>query len=95
LNWSPDVFIRDLDGDRLVDIVYGLSNGHLLVFFNQGGGRFTRLTTTLARNEMGRLLEVGDFDADGKQELVYYQSGGSATEKTYIINVYKIDFQKP
>jgi hypothetical protein len=95
LNWSPDVFIRDLDGDRLVDIVYGLSNGRLLVFFNQGGGRFTRLTTALPRNEMGRLLEVGDFDADGKQELVYYQHDGSATEKTYIINVYKIDFQKP
>jgi hypothetical protein len=44
---------------------------------------------------MGRLLEVGDFDADGKQELVCYQYGGSATEKTYIINVYKIDFNKP
>jgi hypothetical protein len=95
LNWSPDVFIRDLDGDRLVDIVYGLSNGRLLVFFNQGGGRFTRLSTTLPRNEMGRLLEVGDFDVDGKKELVYYQYGGSATEKTYIINVYRIDFKKP
>ena len=95
LNWSPDVFIRDLDGDHLVDIVYGLSNGRLLVFFNQGGGRFTRFSTTLPRNEMGRLLEVGDFDADGKKELVYYQYGGSATEKTYIVNVYRIDFKKP
>jgi len=95
LNWSPDVFIRDLDGDGLVDIVYGLNNGRILVYFNQGGGRFTRLTKNLPRNEMGRLLEIGDFDADKKIELVYYQYGGSSIEKSYAINIYSLDFKKP
>jgi hypothetical protein len=89
------VFVRDLDGDRLVDIVYGINNGRLLVFFNQGGGRFTRMTTTLPRGENGVLLTVADFDADGKQDLLYYQYGGSETEKLYFINVYRLDFKKP
>jgi hypothetical protein len=95
LNWSPDFFMRDLDGDRLLDIIYGLSNGRLLVFFNLGAGRFTRLTTNLPKGEWGRLLAVGDFNADGKQELTYYQGGGSPNEKVYIINVYDLDFKKP
>lgn len=95
LSWSPNVFVRDLDGDRLVDIVYGINNGRLLVFFNQGGGRFTRMTTTLPRGENGVLLTVADFDADGKQDLLYYQYGGSETEKLYFINVYRLDFKKP
>ena len=80
---------------ELVCQKYIFDMGRLLVYFNQGGERFARLTTTLPRNEVGRLLKVGDFDADGKQELVYYQYGGSAIEKTYIITVCKIDFQKP
>lgn len=95
LAWSPDVFVRDLDGDRLLDIVYGLHNGRLAVFFNQGGGRFSRLNTTLPRGEYGRLLSVADFDADGKQDMLYYQYGGSETEKLYFINVYRLDFKKP
>ena len=95
LNWSPDVFFRDLDGDRLLDIVYGLNNGRLLVFFNQGGGRFARLTTMLPNNAPGRLTAIDDLNADGKQELVYYQYGGSPDEKVYIINVYGLSFKKP
>jgi hypothetical protein len=95
LNWSPDFFIRDVDGDRLLDVIYGVSNGRLLVFFNLGAGRFTRLTTNLPKGEWGRLLAVGDFNADGKQELTYYQGGGSSNEKVYIINIYNLDFKKP
>ena len=95
LYWSPDVFVRDVDSDGLLDIIYGLSNGRLLIFFNQSSGRFTRLTTNLPRTETGRLLEIRDFDADGKQELLYYQYGGSTAEKKYIINVYTLDFKKP
>jgi hypothetical protein len=95
LNWSPDVFIQDLDGDSLKDIVYGLSNGQLLVYFNQGAGRFSRLVATLPQNQSGRLLAVGDFNADGGPELLYYQYGGSSTEKVYIINAFNLSFKKP
>lgn len=95
LNWSPDVFVRDLDGDRLLDIIYGLSNGKLLVFFNQGAGRFSRLTTNLPRNEPGRLLAVDDLNADGRQELAYYQYSGSSSEAIYIVNIYDLSFKKP
>lgn len=95
LNWSPDVFIQDLDDDSLKDIVYGLSNGQLLVFFNQGAGRFSRLAATLPQNQSGRLLAVGDFNADGGPELLYYQYGGSSTEKVYIINAFNLSFKKP
>jgi hypothetical protein len=95
LNWSPDVFIQDLDGDSLKDIVYGLSSGQLLVFFNQGAGRFSRLAATLPQNQSGRLLAVGDFNADGGPELLYYQYGGSSTEKVYIINAFNLSFKKP
>ncbi len=81
LNWSPDFFMRDLDGDGLLDIICGLSNGRLLVFFNLGAERFTRLTTNLLKGEWDKLLAVGDFNADGKQELIYYQGGGSLNKK--------------
>ena len=53
------------------------------------------MTTTLPRGENGVLLTVPDFDADGKQDLLYYQYGGSETEKLYFINVYRLDFKKP
>ena len=94
LDWSPDVFVRDVDSDGLLDIIYGLNNGRLLIFFNQSSGHFTRLTTNLPRTETGRLLEIRDFDADGKQELLYYQYGGSTAEKKYIINMYILDYKK-
>ncbi len=84
--WTP---ITPLTGSLLH------ADPQLLVFFNQGGGRFTRMTTTLPRGENGVLLTVADFDADGKQDLLYYQYGGSETEKLYFINVYRLDFKKP
>jgi hypothetical protein len=65
------------------------------VFFNQGAGRFSRLAATLPQNQSGRLLAVGDFNADGGPELLYYQYGGSSTEKVYIINAFNLSFKKP
>jgi hypothetical protein len=96
LEWSSDVFMRDLDKDGLVDILHGLNNGRLMVYFNKGAGQFTRLTTTLRNNAFGRLVAVDDFNADGKQELSYFEyTGGSSTENTFVLTVYELDFQKP
>lgn len=96
LEWSSDVFMRDLDKDGLVDILHGLNDGRLMVYFNKGAGQFTRLTTTLRNNAFGRLVAVDDFNADGKQELSYFEyTGGSSTENTFALTVYELDFQKP
>ncbi|WP_341902954.1 hypothetical protein [Sandarakinorhabdus limnophila] len=53
------------------------------------------MITTLPRRENGVLLTVADFDADRKQDLLYYQYGGSETETLYFMNVYRLDFKKP
>ena len=96
LEWSSDVFISDLDRDGLVDILHGLNDGRLMVYFNKGAGTFTRLTTTLRNNAVGRLIAVDDFNADGKQELSYFEyTGGSSIENTFALTVYELDFQKP
>jgi hypothetical protein len=96
LEWSSDVFMRDLDKDGLVDILHGLNDGRLMVYFNKGAGQFTRLTTTLRNNAVGRLVAVDDFNADGKQELSYFEyTGGSSSENTFALTVYELDFQKP
>jgi hypothetical protein len=47
----------------------------------------------LPSGEAGRLLAVDDFDGDGSTEMVFYQYGGSPTEKVYFINVYKAIYQ--
>lgn len=95
LNWSDNIFIRDIDGDGFQDIIYNMIGGRLNIFFNKGNGRFERLETKLPDDEDGRLLAVDDFNADGKLNFLYYQYGGSETEKLYKINVYDFSFKKP
>jgi hypothetical protein len=95
LNWSDDTFIRDVDGDGFQDILFSHGDGRLILYFNQGNGRFDRLETRLPNNEWGRLQAVNDLNADGKLNFVYYQGGGSEVEKIYIINVYDFSFKKP
>lgn len=95
LEWTPDLFLRDVDRDGKVDIIHGLYDGRLAVFFNQGSIRFGKLTGSLPNNESGRLLAVDDFDKDGGYELAFYQYGGSASEKAYFIKVYNLAFSKP
>lgn len=95
LNWSDNIFIRDIDGDGFQDIIYNMIGGRLNIFFNTGNGRFERLETKLPDDEDGRLLVVDDFNADGKLNFLYYQYGGSETEKLYKMNVYDFSFKKP
>jgi len=95
LEWTSDLFLRDIDRDGKVDIIHGLYDGQLAVFFNQGSMKFGKLTASLPNNENGRLLAVDDFEKDGGYELAYYQYGGSASEKAYFVNVYNVAFSKP
>lgn len=95
LNWSGDVFLRDLDNDGLLDILYGLHDGSLVAHFNKGSFSFDLLATSLPDGQGGRLLAVDDLDNDNDQELLYYQYGGTPSEKVYFLNVYEFNFLKP
>ncbi len=95
LEWTDSLFLRDLDQDGKIDIILGLYDGRLAVFFNQGSMSFSKLTASLPNDEAGRLLAVEDFDKDGGYELAYYQYGGSASEKAYFINIYNLAYSKP
>ena len=85
------VFV-DLDRDGLPDLC--VTNGHVLdnaerlfadaayrqpdgCFANRGGGRFERVWTAAAPS-VGRGLAAGDFDGDGRMDLVGSRSGEPA-----------------
>ena len=93
LTWSDNLYLKDMDANGLIDIIFGQQDGRIQVYLNRGGDKFDLIETRLPSGEAGRLLAVDDFDGDGSTEMVFYQYGGSPTEKVYFINVYKAIYQ--
>jgi uncharacterized repeat protein (TIGR01451 family) len=74
---NDDLRARDLDGDGDLDLFF--TNGSLVGFLeNPGDGQFTnqQIITDVAAG--GYYLEPGDFDGDGRSDLLLARPGGSS-----------------
>lgn len=74
-NTFTSLFV-DLDGDRLQDLVVAQNTGEVEILHNLGGARFERAPVHTGYGFwMG--IAVGDFDADGDQDLYFPNVGDS------------------
>lgn len=93
LQWSPDLHIKDVNNDGMVDIVFARNDGTLRIFLNEGGSSFYRIEAYLpSYTGQGRLVGFDDFDRDGSFEAVYWQYGGTETRKDYYVNLFELSF---
>jgi hypothetical protein len=87
---ATSVIVRDLNGDNKPDIVVVSSDryedANLQTFLNIGGGKFRPGPTYGPPVLGGNLLAVGDFNGDGKADLVIYSySAYTGEDETQIL----------
>lgn len=75
-DWSLDVVMGDVDGDRDLDIVFADFTKNKL-YLNDGFGVFTDVTSTHLPEDKERSLgaALGDVDGDGDPDVVFANSG--------------------
>jgi len=86
---SYDVFLEDLRGNGLLDIVTSNADGTISVLLNQGKGTYktgTLITSVAALSPYRNSLAFGDFNGDGKLDIAVSTYGLSASP--YNTNVY-------
>jgi FG-GAP-like repeat len=64
------IALADLNNDRKPDLIVGDSSGAINVFLGNGDGDFTASNTFFGGAPNGEALVAGDFNGDGKQDLV-------------------------
>ena len=93
LQWSPALYIKDVNKDGKDDMVFARQDGTLRIYINENGSTFRKFNVSLPASEGGgRLIGLDDFDGDGNFEAVYWQSRGTADRKDYFVNLYKLIF---
>ena len=93
LQWSPVLYIKDVNKDGKDDIVFARQGGALRIYINENGSSFRNFNVSLPPSEgPGKLIGFDDFDGDGNFEAVYWQYGGTADRKDYYVNLYKLIF---
>jgi hypothetical protein len=93
LQWSPALYVRDVNKDGKDDMVFARQDGTLRIYINENGASFRNFNTSLPPSEgSGKLIGFDDFDGDGNFEAVYWQYGGTANRKDYYVNLYKLIF---
>lgn len=94
LQWSPALYVKDLNKDGKNDIIFARQDGTLRVYINENGSTFRNINVSLPLSEgQGRLIGFDDFDGDGNFEAIYWQFGGNFDRKDYFINLYKFNFK--
>ena len=61
------IAVADVNGDHKLDVLV-LTGGGVVVFLGNGDGTFT--TTHVSYGTSGQILAVGDFNGDGKADIV-------------------------
>jgi hypothetical protein len=93
LQWSPALYIKDVNKDGKDDMVFARQDGTLRIHINENGSTFRNFNVSLPASEgRGVLIGFDDFDGDGNFEAVYWQYGGTADRKEYFVNLYKLIF---
>lgn len=93
LQWSPALYIKDVNKDGKDDIVFARDDGTLRIFINENGSSFRKISASLPiAGGGGKLIGFDDFDGDGNYEAVYWQYGGTPTTKDYFVNLYELTF---
>jgi hypothetical protein len=72
-DWSLDVALGDIDGDRDQDIIFASFDEQNEAYLNDGSGVFTDVTAThLPADDDGSLgVALGDVDGDGDLDIVF------------------------
>ena len=95
---ATTVKLVDVNGDGLPDLIVtgvgALGAGYFEVFTNGGGGNFTMASTNADGNGTIYSADVGDFNGDGKADIVVgdgngvtvYQGFGNGTFKPVLTN---------
>lgn len=93
LQWSPVLYIKDVNKDGKDDMVFARQDGTLRIYINENGSSFRNFNISLPPSEgPGKLIGFDDFDGDGNFEAVYWQYGATADRKDYYVNLYKLIF---
>lgn len=94
LQWSPALYVKDVNKDGKDDIIFARQNGTLRIYINENGSSFRNFDVPLPASEgVGVLIGFDDFDNDGNFEAVYWQFGGNADRKDYFVNLYELNFR--
>jgi len=82
---TPHVEIADLDGDGMVEALYGDYDGNILIFEHQGNGEFDFVwSDSLPLPDATNWMTTGDFDGDGSREfLAGCWTYGAGTESEF------------
>ncbi|MBV9886105.1 MAG: VCBS repeat-containing protein [Acidobacteria bacterium] len=64
------IAVADLNNDQKPDLIIGDSSGAINVFLGKGDGTFSTLSGFFGGSASGESLVAGDFNGDGKQDLV-------------------------
>ncbi|MEM6646762.1 MAG: S8 family serine peptidase [Bacteroidota bacterium] len=71
---EPEAIVEDLDGDGDLDLVVGDADGDLIVYHNDGQGRFSVLWFAESdRYQAGSRLAACDVDGDNRLELLAFK----------------------
>jgi hypothetical protein len=93
LQWSPALYIKDVNKDGKDDMVFARQDGTLRIYINENGSSFRNFNVPLPTSDgPGKLIGFDDFDGDENFEAVYWQYGGTADRKDYYVNLYKLIF---
>jgi hypothetical protein len=75
--------INDFDNNGLKDIAYTTYSGGFYVLYNQGNKVFTELSLNIAKGVSP--LESGDFNEDGKADIVIVDNGDSGNQRIAVL----------